>query len=249
MPVGHAAAKLVDQFPHGDARRRQLHAGIFDPPRNRVTAQTKALIAAVALPPARALLDDVAHPPQRLDIVDQRRQSEQPDLERIWRLVPRQSTLALDAFEQRGFLAADIGAGAAPHMQPRPARRQFRDLARQEFARGRIFVADVDVDLARLDDMGADQRTLEKAMRIGLEIITVLERSGFALIAVDGHQPGAWLAQHRAPFAPRREARAAEAAQGSMVERLEQIFPFQFTRTQAVEQLVAATGDIGVVAD
>src|SRR5215213_564029 len=109
MALSHASAELVDQFAHRDTRGRQLHAGIFYPSRYRVTAQTVAAIAAVALPPVRALLDDVADPPQRLDVVDQRRQPEQPDLEGIGRLVPRQAALALDAFQQRGFLAADIG--------------------------------------------------------------------------------------------------------------------------------------------
>ena len=115
VAVGHAAAIFVDQFAHGDAGRRELHAGILDAARHRIAAQAVAAVAAMALPPVGALLDDVAHPPQRLDIVDQRRQAEQADLERIRRLVPRQAALALDAFEQRGFLAADIGAGAAAH--------------------------------------------------------------------------------------------------------------------------------------
>ena len=121
--------------------------GFLTRPGDRIAAQAVAAVAAVALPPVRALLDDVAHPAQRLDIVDQRRQAEQADLERIGRLVARQAALALDAFEQRGFLAADIGAGAAAHMQRRPARRQLGDLALEDFARGRIFVAQVDVDV------------------------------------------------------------------------------------------------------
>ena len=50
-------------------------------------------------------------------------------------------------------------------------------------------------------------------MRIGFEIIAVLERAGLALVAIDRHQPRARLAQHRAPFAPGRKAGAAEAAQ------------------------------------
>ena len=44
-----------------------------------------------------ALLDDVADPVQRLDIVDQRRPAEQADLEREGRLVARIAALALDA--------------------------------------------------------------------------------------------------------------------------------------------------------
>src|ERR1700757_4309444 len=103
-------------------------SGVLHPPRYRKAAQAVALVAAVALPPVGALLDDVAHPPQRLDIVDQRRQAEQADLERIRRLVPGQTALALDAFKQRGLFAANIGARPAPHMQRRAARGKLCDL-------------------------------------------------------------------------------------------------------------------------
>src|SRR6201987_379307 len=106
---------------------------------DREAAQAKAVVAAMALPPVRALLDDVAHPPQRLDVADQSRQLEQADLERIRRLVPGQAALALDAFEQRRLFAADVGAGAAAQMQGRATRRQLCDLAVEDFARGRIF--------------------------------------------------------------------------------------------------------------
>src|SRR6201999_1676315 len=134
---------FIDQFTNGDARGRELHAGIPDAARNRIRAQAVTVIAAVALPPFRALLDDVAHPPQRLDIVDQRRQAEQADLERIRRLVPGQAALTFQALQQRGLLATDVGAGTAAHVQCGPARRQFRDLPLEYLARCRIFIAEI----------------------------------------------------------------------------------------------------------
>jgi hypothetical protein len=134
-------------------------------------------------------------------------------------------------------------------VQPGAIRRQFRDLALQNFARSRIFVADVDVDLGRFDNLRADQHALDKAVRIGLEIIAILERAGLALVAVDRHQPRPGLAEHRAPFSPGRKARAAETAQGRVVERLQQIFLFHFAGAQALQQRIAAAGDIGVVID
>ena len=56
-------------------------------------------------------------------------------------------------------------------------------------------------------------------MRIALEVVAVLERSRLALVDVDRHQPRRRLGAHDAPFAPRREARAAQAAQRRMLER------------------------------
>src|SRR5580700_401683 len=93
------------------AGRRELHAGLLDATGYREAAQAHASVASVALPPGRALLHDVAHPVERLDIVDERRLAEEPDLEWVGRLVARQAALAFDAFEERGLLPADIGAG------------------------------------------------------------------------------------------------------------------------------------------
>jgi hypothetical protein len=50
---------------------------------------------------------------QGLDIVHQRRAAEEAHLRDIGRAVAGQAALALDRFEHRRFLAADIGAGAA----------------------------------------------------------------------------------------------------------------------------------------
>src|SRR3546814_21015021 len=60
-----------------------------------------------------SLLDNVAHPPQGLDVVDQGRPAEHTALRHVGRAVARQAALALDALDHRGLLAADVGAGAA----------------------------------------------------------------------------------------------------------------------------------------
>src|SRR5262249_56373172 len=90
--------------------------GLLAPPRHREGAQPFPPVAAMTGEPLRPFLDDVAYPEQRLDIVDQRRPAEQPDLRRKRRLVTRQPALALDAFQHRRLLAADVRAGAAPHL-------------------------------------------------------------------------------------------------------------------------------------
>ena len=139
------------------------------------------------------------------------------------RLVARQPALALDALEHRRFLAADIGAGAAPQVDAR-VRRQARrldrgDLAFEDRAALRVLVAQVDVDLGRLDHPGGDQHAFEEAVRVGFEKIAVLEGAGLALVGVDRHQPRRRLLPHQAPFAPGRKPGAAEPAQPGMLER------------------------------
>ncbi len=66
---------------------------------------------------SRALLDDVAHPVQRLDVLLERRAAEQADLRDVRRAMARQAALAFDRLDHRRLFAADIGAGAAPQMQ------------------------------------------------------------------------------------------------------------------------------------
>src|SRR3984893_10259111 len=82
------------------------------PPQNSSTS-SRALAPPVGGEPGSALLDDVAHPVERLHGLLEGRAAEQPDLRDIRRTMARQAALALDRFDHRGFFAADIGAGAA----------------------------------------------------------------------------------------------------------------------------------------
>ncbi len=86
-------------------------------------------------------------------------------------------------------------------------------------------------------------------MRVGLEVPAILEGAGLAFVTVDRHQPRPRLAENRSPFAPRGETCAAEAAQIGVVERFQKFFFLQLAGAQAIQQRVAATGDIGIVAD
>ena len=56
-------------------------------------------------------------------------------------------------------------------------------------------------------------------MRVAAQIVAVLEGPGLALVAVDAHVARLGLAADDLPFAPGREAGAAEAAQAGIVER------------------------------
>ena len=58
--------------------------------------------------------DDVLHVAERLDVVHDRRAHVEPEHGRkIGRLDPRISALAFERFDQPGFFAADVSAGAA----------------------------------------------------------------------------------------------------------------------------------------
>src|SRR6185312_15378050 len=97
------------------------------------------------------------------------------------------------------------------------------DLVGQDDTALRIFVAQIDVDVGRLDGPGADQHAFEKTMRIAFEIDAILERAGLALIGIDRHEPRLGLGAHEAPFAPGGKASPAKAAQLRILELLQEI--------------------------
>jgi hypothetical protein len=66
--------------------------------------------------PLDAALDDLLHTGDRLDVVDYGRLAEGPFDRGKRRLDARPGAFALEAFDQPRFLAADIGAGAAVHV-------------------------------------------------------------------------------------------------------------------------------------
>src|SRR5258708_241121 len=188
MALRHAAAELVDQLTHGDAGGGELDAGRFDAAGDREAAHALALVAPLGGHDGRALLDDVAHPEDGLDIVDQRRPAEEADLARERRLVARQAALALDALEHRRFLAADIGAGAAAEMDlgllGEPRLIELGDLGEEDVAALRVFVAQIEIGVGGFDRPVADQHAFEHTVRIALEIVAALFKGGAALSSV-----------------------------------------------------------------
>src|SRR2546428_8129298 len=67
-----------------------------------------------------ALLDNQEDVDERLNIVDDGRLTEQAELSRERRLVPRFAAVPLDRVEKRRFFAADVGAGAASDLDVQP---------------------------------------------------------------------------------------------------------------------------------
>src|SRR6185437_11841742 len=186
VTVLHAAAELVDQLAHGDAGGSQLHARILHAARYRETAEALALVTALRGRPFRALLDEVADPVHRLDVLLERRAAEQADLRDVRRTMAGQTALALDRFDHRRLFATDIGAGAAAQMQPRvrrqPCAGQLVELLLQHQAEFGVFVADVDIGVVRLDHPGGDQHALGEAVRVALEIVAILEGYRLAFV-------------------------------------------------------------------
>src|SRR4029450_5944590 len=87
--------------PREHPRAPQPHARLVDASGDREAAEALALAAAVRREPGSALLHDVAHPEQRLDVLLERRTAEQADLRDIGRPVAWQAALALERVGRR----------------------------------------------------------------------------------------------------------------------------------------------------
>ena len=151
-----AAAKILDQFAQGQAEGALDQPAMLDVAgklkRHRAARTAHAEIAVEAA----ALGQDDRHGGERNDIVDDGRLAEQALDGGQRRLEADLAALAFQTFEQRGFLAADIGAGAEPRFQIEIALAAENAAAEQVlFARDRdravelregvrIFGADID---------------------------------------------------------------------------------------------------------
>ena len=139
---------------------------------------------------------DERHVGQRLDVVDDGRLPEQADLDRERRLVARLAALALDRFEERGLLAADVGAGTAPQLDvegeagAQDVRTEETRLAGASDRVGDpslgvgVLAADVEVALARAGGEGRDRHRLDSGERVALEEDPVLERARLGFVGV-----------------------------------------------------------------
>ena len=195
----------------------------------------------------------VAHPVQRLHVVLERGAAKQADLRHVRRAEARLSALALDGFDHRRFFAADVSARAAAKMDRRDRAGRIRlergDLALEDRAAAVIFVAEVNIDRLDADSPRRDQRAFEKAMRIALQIVAVLECPRLALVDVDRHQARRGLGRHQLPFAAGGEAGAAEAAQAGIFHHRDDFGGLFFSGDARRRQRVSARGAVRCVID
>ena len=130
-PAWHAAGELEQVA----QRRAERHLVQRPAARRGPTGRTAAGRSTASVPiraiGRAALAQDERDVDERLDVVDDGRLAEQPDLDRERRLVARLAALALDRFEERGLLAADVRAGAAPDLDVEAAARAQDVVAEQ----------------------------------------------------------------------------------------------------------------------
>ena len=148
------------------------------------------------LVPRGAVVEDVRHRGERLDVVDRRGLSEQSRDRRERRLDARIAAAPLERIHQRRLFAADVGAGAAVHVNvdavAAPHRVRAEDTGGVRLLHRRFhhaqrlgeLTADVDVRDLGADRVRADRRSLDEGMRRPAHDLAILERARLGLVGV-----------------------------------------------------------------
>ena len=161
----------------------------------------------------------------------------------IRRTDARASRLALERFQQRRLLAADIGAGAdvdldvevepgaaADGGSEAPHQPHSLELGVQPRLQILIFAAQIEEPAGRADRVTGDRHAFENAAGMRSQQHAILERAGFAFVGVANDVTlGARRVAGGFPFEPGGETRAAA--------------PAQVGALHFVEQALAADGD------
>jgi hypothetical protein len=176
--------------------------------------------------PGRTAPQDIRRHRDRLDIVDRGRAAIEAHIRRERRLQPRLALLALEALQQRGFLAADIGAGAVVDIEVERVAvnvvlaDQLRlvgliDRRLQMLALADEFTADVDVADVSAHRRAGDQATFHQKMRIVPKDLAVLAGARLGLVGIDHKvvRTSIRLLRHERPLQAGLKAGAAAAAQ------------------------------------
>ncbi len=177
--------------------------------------------------PRGALAHDRRHGREALRVVDRRRLAVEAEIRGERRLEARPTRLAFERLQQRGFLAADIGAGADEHVQVEVDARPQDVLAQEP---GRIglrerglepryrlaeeFTAYVVVADRRGHRVAADRHALDDRVRVVAQDVPVMAGAGLGLVGIaDDVFLRRRAARHEAPFHAGRKGRAAASAQ------------------------------------
>ncbi len=224
--AAHAARVLVDEILQGDAHLLLDGAGVVHMARDAEQLGAGILRPAEAGEPRRAAAHDFGNRRHRFDVVDGGRAAVKAGIGREWRLEARHALAALEAVDQRRFLAADVGAGAAVDVDVEIPARTAGVLAEQPrlagFFDGGLDAVAFVVELAAYIDVtgvgahgeAADQAAFQKLVRLVAQDLAVLAGARLAFVGVDHQIMRASVVhlRHERPFEAGEEAGAAAPA-------------------------------------
>ena len=255
-----AAAHAAGHFEQRGERRAEADfvvAGTRDVAGNREDLGAAVVRPAEIEEGFAAVVDDPRHGGERLGVVDRRRLAVEAEARRERRLEPRLALLAFERFEERGFLAADVGAVAVVIVQ---VKTEFGalDVGAEEAGLVRFgdrvlhalvglpdLAVDVVVAAAAAHRVRGDRHALDQRVRVVPHDVAILERAGLAFVGVaDEILVALVLLRHEAPLEARRKARAAAAAQRRPLHFADHRCRRDLLGENLLERRVAAARDV-----
>jgi hypothetical protein len=239
--AAHAAGVGFDQLLERDAHLLFDIARLLDVPGDAEDLGAGVLGPAEAGPPGRATAQNLGCDGDGLDVVDRRGAAVEAHGGGERRLEARLTLLAFQALEQRGLLAADVGAGTAVDVDVVVKAGVAGVLADQPGLVGLVdrlaHALGLAVELAAHVDVagiGAHRETghqaaLEQAVRVVAQDLPVLAGARFGFVGVDDQiaRPAVALLGHERPLEAGREAGAAAPAQFGILDDLHDLVTAQ----------------------
>src|SRR3954452_14864600 len=230
LAAAHPAGEL-QQFAQRGAHGRLVLPGVLHPPGQREDRCAGRAFRSERLVPVGAAQHDVRDAGERADVVDHRRRVVEAVGRRERRLEPRLTAPALERVEQRGLLAADVGAGATVHddvageaavqdvlAEVAPGARLVH---RADHAADRVhrLAADVDERPFGAHREAGDDDALDHRVRVVHHQWQVAAGAWFALVGVHDDVLGLRVVlRDELPLHPGREAGATTAAEVGVLD-------------------------------
>ena len=219
---------LLDQLAERDAHRFFDNAWFVHMARNLEELGALVIFTPEGAEPFSPAAQDGRRNRDRFNIVYRRRAAIKACTCRERRLQTRLALFALQAFDHRGFFAADIGTCAAMDEDVKIIAGLGSVLADQaggiglchcgfeDFCLINIFTANIDIGCTRTHCEARDQRAFDQFVRIMADDFTIFARTRFGFVGIDNEEAGPFRRRvlgHEAPLHTRREARTTTPAQ------------------------------------
>ena len=208
--------------------------------------------------PRRPVADDGGHVGEGFNVVNERRHAPQAVFGGVRRAGTGRAASALNAGNQRGFLAANERARTQANVHAETERRAtdvgshqaspfgLTNGCLQARNRQRVFGPHVDVATIRTNRVSRDCHAFQHAVRIGFQHAAIHVRAGVALVGVADDKLAFTVGLgNRTPFQSRRIARAAAPAQAGTHEFINHLRGC--SRAEAIQQRSVTTRRDGIL--
>src|SRR6266850_1267456 len=192
----NTACMMEDDFAHGRAHGDFEYSGASHVATDADKLQTAGAAGALSGEPIDTPRENLRHVDESLDVIEYRGLLPETRLHGKRRLVARLGSMSLNRLHQRGFLAADVAAGAdedfefeikfatEDFLSEKAGATAAADLFAKDFFLKMILVADVENAALRAGDNAGDEHAFDEEMRQMRHDEAVFDRAGLAFIGV-----------------------------------------------------------------